>query len=266
MEVEVDHVEAHVSGADHAHDGVEVGPVVVAEAPGLMDGLGDLQDVLVKNAHGVGVCEHEPGGVGPNGLPQGFHVHAAVGAGGDVHHREPRHDGGGRVGTMGGVGDNNLGPGGVVPAAVVCLDEQQAGELAVGPGGGLEGHGVHAGDLPQQLPGGVDGLQAPLDRLLGLEGVDLGKAGEGGHVLVDLGVVLHGAGPQGVEPVVDPVDPLGEGRVVPGQLRLGHVGQVQRLRPGTGQRDLRHVAGGHKGQALAGRALLENQLHISAPP
>ena len=264
VEVQVDHVEAHVAGADHPHDRVEIGPVVVAQAPRVVDDPGDLQDVPVKNPHRVGVGQHQTGGVRPHGAAQGLHIHAAVFAGGDVHHREARHDGGGRIGAVGGVGDDDLGPGGVVPPGVVRLDEQQAGELAVGPGGGLEGHGVHAGDLPQELFGFVENLQTALDRLLGLEGVNLGE--QGGHVLVDLGVVLHGAGAQGVEAVVHPVDPLGQGRVVAGQLRLGDVGQVQGLRPGTGEGDLRHVAGGHQGQVLAGSALFKNQLHVSTPP
>ena len=136
----------------------------------------------------------------------------------------------------------------------------------MGPGGGLEGHGVHTGDLTQQLLRLVEHLQAALDRLLRLEGVHLAEAWQGGHVLVNLGVVLHGAGAQGVEAVVDAVDPLGQGGVVAGQLRLGHVGQVQGLGAGVGRRYLRHIAGGHQGQVLTGRALLKNQLHLSTPP
>ena len=42
VQVEVDHVEAHVAGPDDAHDCIEVGAVVVAQAARLMDDLGDL--------------------------------------------------------------------------------------------------------------------------------------------------------------------------------------------------------------------------------
>ena len=231
-----------------------------------MDDPGDLQNVFIKNTNSIRIGEHQSGGVRPHSAAQGFHVHAAVGAGGDVHHREPCHDGGSRVGAVGGVGDDDLRPGRVATVDVVRLDEQQPGKLAVGPSGGLEGHGAHAGDLAQQLPGLVEDFQASLDRLLRLEGMDLGEPGQGGHVLVNLGVVLHGAGPKGVEAVVDAVDPFGQSGIVAGQLRLGHMWQVQRLCPGMGQRDLRHVAGRHQGQVLAGRALLKNQLHVSTPP
>ena len=147
VEVQVDQVEAHVAGADHAHDGVEVGAVVVAQAAGVVDDLGDGQDVGVEEAQGVGVGEHEGGGVGAGGRPQGLQVHAALRIGGHVDHGEAAHGGGGRVGAVGGVGDQDLGPGGISPVQVVLLHHQQGGEFPVGAGGGLEGHGVHAGDL-----------------------------------------------------------------------------------------------------------------------
>ncbi len=158
---------------------------------------------------------------------------------------------------MGGVGNDDLGPGRILPVGVICLDEQQAGELAVSARRRLEGHAVHAGDLTQQLLRLCIGLQAALDRLHRLERMDLGKAGQRRHVLVDLGVVLHGAGAQGIEPVVDAVDPLGQGGIVAGQLRLRHMGQVQGRGAGLGQGHLRHIAGGHQAQVLTGSAFFK---------
>ncbi len=83
-----------------------------------------------------------------------------------------------------------------------------AGELAVRTGGGLEGHAVHAGDLGrdsalrgvQHLPAAGYGV------LRGLQGMHAGKARQGRHLLVDAGVVLHGAGAQRIKAVVDAVD------------------------------------------------------------
>ena len=134
VEVQVDHVKAHVAGTDHAHDRVEVGAVVVALTAGLVDDPGDLQNVLVEDAQGVGVGEHQTRRVAARRSPQGFHVHAAVGAGGDVDHREARHHRRGRVGAVGRVGHENLGPARVPAAVMVGLDEQQTGEFAVGAG------------------------------------------------------------------------------------------------------------------------------------
>ena len=56
------------------------------------------------------------------------------------------------------------------PGLVVFADEEQAGVLAMGAGGGLEGHAVHPGDLAQELLGGVQHFQGPLDGLHRLEG------------------------------------------------------------------------------------------------
>ncbi len=67
----------------------------------------------------------------------------------------------------------------------------------MGSCGGLEGDGIHAGDLTEQvLCPSQDGLSA-LHGVGGLEGVQAGKAGQGGGLLPQLGVVLHGAGPRG---------------------------------------------------------------------
>src|SRR5699024_951647 len=225
VQVHVDAVEAHVAGADHAHDGVEVGPVVVAQAPGLVDQAGDLQDVVVEDAHGVGVGEHQPRGVVPQHGLQGLQVHAAVGGGGDVHHLVAAHGGGGGVGAVGGVGNDDLPPLAVAPGVVVLLDEQHAGELAVGAGGGLEGHVVHAGDLAEVALGGVQHLPAPGGGVGGSQGVDGGEAGQGRHLLVDPGVVLHGAGAQGVKAAVDAVDVLAQLCVVAGDGGLAHLRQ-----------------------------------------
>ena len=263
MQVQVHQVEAHVPGPDHPHHRVQVGPVVVAQAPGVVDDLGDLQDVGVEEAQGVGVGEHEGGHIGAHGGPQGLQVHAPLGVGGHVHHREAAHGGGGGVGAVGGVGDDHLGPGGVPPALVVLLHHQQGGELPVGPGGGLEGHGLHAGDLAQELLRQIEHLQAALDGVGALEGVDAGEAGQGGHLVIHLGVVLHGAGAQGVEPVVHPVGPALQGGIVPGQVHLGDLGKAEGAlalhalhQVGGG-----HVQGGQQVAAPALPALFKQQLH-----
>ena len=79
VQVEMHHVKAHVAGAGDAHDGVEVGAIVVAEAAGFVDDLGDLQYVLVKDSQRVGVGEHQPRRVRAGERAQRLHVHAAVG-------------------------------------------------------------------------------------------------------------------------------------------------------------------------------------------
>ena len=149
VQVHVDAVKAHVAGADDAHDGVQVGAVVVAQATGLVDKAGDLQNVVVKNAHGVGVGQHQTGGILAQHGTERVQIHAAVRAGGDVHHLIAAHGGGGGVGAVGAVGHDDLGALVVAPGIVVLLDQQHTGKLAVSASSRLEGHVVHAGDLAQ---------------------------------------------------------------------------------------------------------------------
>ena len=86
VQVDVDHVHAHVARAGLAHDGVEVGPVVVAEGAGLVDQTGDLEDVLLEEPQGVGVGEHDRGRALGQVAAQGLEVDETAGRAGDLHH------------------------------------------------------------------------------------------------------------------------------------------------------------------------------------
>ena len=59
VQVEVHHVHAEVAGARLGDEGVHVGSVHVEQAALAMEDLGDLRDLLVEDAEGVGVGEHE---------------------------------------------------------------------------------------------------------------------------------------------------------------------------------------------------------------
>ena len=149
---------------------------------------------------------------------------------------------------------------------MVLLDQQHAGKLAVGAGGGLEGHIVHAGDLAQVLFGGVQHLLHAL--LIGgrRQGVNGGKALQRGHLLVNAGVVLHGAGAKGIEAAVDAVNLLAKLGVVAGDIGLAHLRQGRRgiAAQGGGQGRFRHVAGRQKAAMAAGNALFKDQLHFAS--
>ena len=103
---------------------------------------------------------------------------------------------------------------GVAAGGVIRADEQDAGEFAVGAGGGLEGDGVHAGDFEEALAEGVHDLERALREGFGLVGMGFGDAFEARDELVDARVVLHGATAEGVHAEVDGVVPGGEAREV----------------------------------------------------
>ena len=263
VQVQVDAVEAHVAGADYAHNGVQVGTVVVAQTASLVDQAGDLQDVLIEDTYGVGVGKHQTGGILAQNSLQRLQIHAAVGCGGDVYDGVATHGSGGGVSAVGGVGDDDLAALAVAPGFMVLLDQQHAGELAVSAGGRLEGHVVHAGDLTQQLPSGVQHLLTAFHGVLGSQGMHAGKAGQSGHFLVNAGIVLHGAGAQRVEAGVDAVNTLVQLSVVAAEVGLTDLGQLGCFgtNQGSGQCHFLHVALGQVLHTAAGNALFKNQLH-----
>src|SRR4029077_1986623 len=59
VQVEVHHVEAHVSGPSYADERIEVGAVVVEKRTGGVRRLRDLEYVLLEDAERVGVGEHD---------------------------------------------------------------------------------------------------------------------------------------------------------------------------------------------------------------
>ena len=142
---------------------------------------------------------------------------------------KPAIAGGGGVGAVGRVRNQDVDPALVSVCLMVFFNQQQAGQLTVCARRRLEGHVVHAGDLAQILLGKVERLQAALYSLLRLQRMDAGKAGKGGNLIVYFGVIFHGAGAERVEAVVDAVGLFGKLGVVAAQLVLAHLWQMRGL-------------------------------------
>ena len=80
---------------------------------------------------------------------------------------------------------------------------QYAGQFAVGAGQGGQANTGHTGNFAQEFLEPVQQFQGPLTLLLWLQRVDGGKSGQEGHLVINLGVVLHGAAAQGIELGID---------------------------------------------------------------
>lgn len=119
VQIEVNDVKAHVAGTDHAHHRIEVRSIIITQTAGFVNNLCDIQNIFIKDTNGVGVGEHQSGGVRPHRCPQGLHIHAAVRAGGDVDDLKAGHHRRGGVGAVGGVGDDDLVAAQLTTAAVV---------------------------------------------------------------------------------------------------------------------------------------------------
>ena len=131
---------------------------------------------------------------------------------------------------------------------VIGADHEDARELALGAGRGLERDGVHPGDLgevPRQL---VHELERTLRQGLGRQRMDLGEAGQPRHVLVELRVVLHRARAERIEVRVESVVQPRQARVMADYVELGDFRQPGGIAPEMlGRQELARVGFGHIG-------------------
>ena len=255
VQVEVDDVEAHVAGPGVAHHRVQVRAVVVERRAHVVDDVRDLLDRGVEQPERVRVGQHQAGDVVAGLRLEVVDVDAALVVRPDLDHLVARHRHRRRVGAVGGVGGQDLGPR-LAAVGVVGTGEQDARQLAVGPGARLERDVRQAGDLRQR------GLQLPHQpqRALGaarvLERMQAGVPRQRGDPLVQLRVVLHRARPERVEAGVEVEVALREPVEVADDLRLGDLRQLRRLgaAEAVGQQAvaLGHVERGRDERAPAG--------------
>ncbi len=69
MQIDVHGVDAEIARTHHAHDGVEIGAVAVEVGARLVHGCGDVDDLGLEQAAGVGVGQHDGGNIGTERLP-----------------------------------------------------------------------------------------------------------------------------------------------------------------------------------------------------
>ena len=123
------------------------------------------------------------------------------------------------------IGDEHLHPFRIAVVLVVGAHDQHTGQFAVGAGSRLEGDSRKAGDLLEPFLQVEHQHQVALHGLDGLERMGEGKTGQAGHVFVDLGVVLHGAGTQRIEAAIHAVVVFGKVRKMAHHVGLGQFGQ-----------------------------------------
>ena len=63
MQIDVHGVDAEIAGPHLADDGVEIGAVAIEIGAGRMHGLGDLDDLALEQAAGVGIGQHDRGDI-----------------------------------------------------------------------------------------------------------------------------------------------------------------------------------------------------------
>ena len=110
---------------------------------------------------------------------------------------------------------------------MIRANHQHAGKLGLCAGGRLQRDAVQSGDFFQQFFQVIDELEDALRMFGRLQWMEIGEAGQIGNLFVQLGIVLHGAGAQGVEALVDAEGSLREAREVAHHLKLADFWKVR---------------------------------------
>ena len=147
------HVGAEAARLRDADEGVEVGAVEVDLAAAGVHDVADVADVRLEHAVGGRVRDHQRGEVGRVLVRlrlEVVEVDVAVVVAGHHHDAHAGHHRARGIGAVRRRRDETHGAVGLSPARVVRADGEQAGELTLGAGVGLERHRVVPGDLAQR--------------------------------------------------------------------------------------------------------------------
>ena len=192
MQIQVHHIHTEVPRTGLAHQGVHIGPVHVEQGSFGMQNVGDLMNLAFEDADGAGVGQHQRSRVFVDDLLQLGHVDHAQRVGAQVLHLVTADGCGGGVGSVSGIGDDDLGPG--IPfGLMVGADQQDAGELSMRARRRLQRDGIHAGDIEQAGLQQANDLERSLGKRLRLVRMGFSDAFEAGDKFVHPRVVLHGA-------------------------------------------------------------------------
>ena len=240
-------VDAQVAGTRLAEEGVQVGPVAVHEPAAGVHDLADARDVLLEEAQRVRVGEHQTGHVLAHGGRDGIGVEDPVVSGGHGPDRVAVERRTRRVRAVRRVGNENRVP--VLTALlVVGADHHESCEFSLGARCRLQRHAVHARDFRELHREFVAELEEALLERDGLHGVSRGEAREACRPLVELRVVLHGAGAERVETQVDRCVPGREASEVAHHIDLGDLGQAGDVVPQSlGGQDAAWIDAGNVG-------------------
>ena len=225
VQVDVHGVDAEIAGPHAPDDGVEVGAVAIEVAARPVHRVGDVDDVVLEQAAGVGVGDHGAGDVGAELGLEGGEIDAAAIVGG---HRIDLVAAGRRgrgIGAVRGFRHQDA-------LARIALGQQRgadghdAAQLAMRAGGRRHRDRRHVGQRLQPVRQLVDQLQRALHGGDRLHRMQIADAGQPRHLLVEARIVLHGAGAERIDAHVDGVVLLAHLGVVAHHLRLAQARQA----------------------------------------
>jgi hypothetical protein len=199
-------IDAEIARTRLAHDRVEIRPVAIEIGPGLMHQSGNFEGILLEQSAGVGIGQHDRGDIWPEPFLDLGRIEGAIRA------RRKRTDfesGAGRRGRIGAMRrlrhENGFAGSSLSFGRDGGLDRHQAAGLAMRARSRRHGDGVHPGHDHQPAGELGDKFKRALHGRLRLQGMNIGKAGQPRHRLVEAGIMLHRAGAERINPSVDRV-------------------------------------------------------------
>ena len=124
VQVVVHDIDAKLTGLGYPQQGVHIRAIAIHQTTGLMHDGGDIAYILIEQTQGVWVGEHETSEGLVTFCLQGFQIDIAALIRGNLLDDKAAHCRGGRVGTMGGVGDKDLVAFSVSVDLMILLDDQ----------------------------------------------------------------------------------------------------------------------------------------------
>ena len=234
----MDYVESDVCRTYDTDYSVEVSSVIVAESACLMDESCDLHDVRVEETNCVRVGQHQTCSLRTEVSLEVIDINCTVLVRLDDDGLVACHCCRSRVCAVSSVRYDDLVTLCVASVCVVSLDQEKSGELTVSSGCRLECNSCHACDLAEEFLEVSDQLVCALYSVCRLERMQLGESRKSRHLLIDPRVVLHCAGAERIESVVDSVSSLSKSCVVSSHLVLRDLREMRLL---LTKRSCRHL-------------------------
>ncbi len=201
-----------------------------------MYGLGDPDDLTLKQPAGVGVGQHDRSDIGRERGIDRLGADVSVFASRNGAHRKA--DEGRRRGirAVGGSGDeHDAARLGLSARLESRLDRHHAAKLSVRAGFGRHGDGAHSGHRHQGVGKRLDDSQRALRGRDGLKRMDVRKSRQPSHFLIEARIVLHRARAKRIDSGINRIVVAREANIMAHRLGLTEAGQIEsglaRVRP-----------------------------------
>ncbi len=220
VQIHVNDVESHGARTHLAENRVEVRAVVIQQAAGLVDQLGNLLDATLEHAERRRIGEHDAGGARTERLFQRLHVSVAVRQRWNFDYGAAAHRRRRRIRAVRGIRHDDLRPLHVATRAVIGADHRHARELALRARHRRQRNALHAGHFLQHLLQLEHAAEEALADRVRRQRMPAEELGQHRELIARARVVFHRARAERIEVRVDREIELRQAREMAHRLQL----------------------------------------------